>query len=478
MGFDKNKKVIKILVIVIVVLVIFAGYLILVNNSKFKIKADIGYIFNKADSALELSQSSPIMDNILNNKAEITNRIVAKVSLSDDVMESIGPAGKSIENLNNNSTITTDIKSDVASKYMDMAVNYSYNNEEIVANAYVDNNQVYLLLKNYFDKYIKFDTKSINTEKVDSKMIYDINIDDIRYLMDILKKSVVDGIDYGEITNAKDEIDIDEDKLNVNKTTLIIDTKLKNQITTILLNKILMDSKAKEIILKLVDKDKYPDVSYLEEDIRKTVLNMQTTNYDNVVLGEFSVYTSGIFSKVVRNEFKSYDLNKAVIQYTTYKTKKFDTQISIYENNALFSQANIKEISKDNYDITMTYGQNMSMDIKGIISDSTTDINYTVRISGLDDIKGDVKVERKNISKDEINQTFTARLNTPESYGTVNLTIDSTFKTIGSITKQDFTNSVNSLTNEQTMNIMTNFQNKNPKLIKAITDIINGFMEK
>jgi hypothetical protein len=96
----------------------------------------------------------------------------------------------------------------------------------------------------------------------------------------------------------------------------------------------------------------------------------------------------------------------------------------------------------------------------------------------MDDIKGDIRSEIKNIGKSEMNQTITARLNTPESYGTANITIDSTYKILNEITKPDFKNSidVNSLTNDQTTSIMTNFEKNNPKLIQAINDIITSIM--
>ncbi|MDF2866299.1 MAG: hypothetical protein K0R72_1117 [Clostridia bacterium] len=470
MGFEGNKKtIIKVLIVVIIALALFAGYIVLVNNPTFKIKSAVRYIFKETDSILQLAEKSSISNSIFENKTEVTNRMTAKVSLSDDVKNLIGPVSKSIEDLVNNSIIETNIKSDIPNKYSDVELNYSYNNEKIKANAYLDNNEIYVLIKDYFDKYIK-----VTDEKVLQDAVKEVKVDEIRYLVDVLKNSIVDAVSYGTINDSKVLIDIDEEKISVNKTTLTIDTKFTNQVTTILLNKILMDNKAKDIIIKLSGSDTYPNVTALEDDIRDQLLNIENTNYDNEVIGEYSLYTSGIFNKVVRNEIKSFDENNTVLQYTTYKTIKFDTQTSIFENNELVAKVNVKETSPDNYDITSTYGKNMSMDVKGIISQSKVDVNYTLRISGLNDIKGDLNVETRNISKSEINQTFTFRLNTPESYGTINLTVDSTIKTIENITKPDFTNNVGyeDITSTEISDIYTNFVNKNPELINAISKII------
>ncbi len=470
MGFEGNKKtIIKVLIVVIIALALFAGYIVLVNNPTFKIKSAVRYIFKETDSILQLAEKSSISNSIFENKTEVTNRMTAKVSLSDDVKNLIGPVSKSIEDLVNNSIIETNIKSDIPNKYSDVELNYSYNNEKIKANAYLDNNEIYVLIKDYFDKYIK-----VTDEKVLQDAVKEVKVDEIRYLVDVLKNSIVDSVSYGTISDSKVLIDIDEEKISVNKTTLTIDTKFTNQVTTILLNKILMDNKAKDIIIKLSGSETYPNVTALEDDIRDQLLNIENTNYDNEVIGEYSLYTSGIFNKVVRNEFKSFDENNTVLQYTTYKTIKFDTQTSIFENNELIAQVNVKETSPDNYDITSTYGKNMSMDVKGIISQSKVDVNYTLRVSGLNDIKGDLNIETRNISKSEINQSFTFRLNTPESYGTINLTVDSTIKTIENITKPDFTNNVGyeNITSTEISDIYTNFVNKNPELINAIGKII------
>jgi|GEM_PF-2960150 len=479
MGFERNKKMlIKFLVSVIIVLLAFTGYIILVNNSRYKIKSSVKYIFNKTDETLQLAQNSAMTNAFLENKTELTNRVVAKVSLSDDTIESFGPSGKKMEDLINNSIIETVVKSDVINKYMDMGINYSYNNEKIEANAYISDNELYLYIKDYFDKYLKVDASDFNVDQFFNQITSGVKVDEIRYLMNIFKQSVVDGIDYSKINSSKAEIDIDEEKLSVNKTTITIDTELENKVTTILLNKILRDTKAKEIILKLSDSKVYPNVSYIEEDIKNQLSSLETTTYDNEILGEYSIYTSGIFSNVIRNEFKSFDSKENAIQITTYKTLTFDTQIAIYENNELTSQANIKKTPENKYDIAIIFGQDISIDIKGTISQSLTDISYIVRISGAEDVKGDIRLETTTTSKNEINQIFKAKLNTPESYGTIDLTVNSTLKTVAEITKPDFKNNVNlnSLTEAQSADITKKIENKNSQFIKIINEIFSSLM--
>lgn len=475
MGFERNNKIIiKTLIVVIIALVIFAGLIVLVNNPKFKIKAAVKYMFNQADSSLESAKKSAITNAYENNKINIASKITAQISLSDDILNLLGYNGKNIQDLINNSTIETNINADMINKYVDMAMDYSYGNEKLSLNTYIDNNQTYVYLKDLYSKYIKIGQNDVNMNQIFTETTTNISIDEISYLMDILKKSIVSSLEYGKYNTTKADIDIDGEKVSVNKTTLTIDTEFDNKINLALIDNVLYDDKAKGILIKLVDRNKYPDIAALEADIRSKLLKIQSTTYDNKVLGEYSLYTTGLLNDVVRNEFKSFDNENVVIQYTTYKASKFDTQICLYNNNELVGEANIKEASGDNYDITLTFGSDMSMDIRGVIKEKLIDVNYTLRISGMDDFRGYFKSEIKKSNKNEVSGTSTFNLDTPESYGTINLTMDSTIKKIDNITKPDFSNSVDmdKMTTQDVNNIITGAKIKYLGFLRALDNIL------
>lgn len=479
MGFETSKKrIIKFLVVIIILLVIFAGFLLLINNPTFKMKSAVRYMFNEANTTLNTTKKSNMANAIMDNKVNVTNKIAANVSLSNNLMLFLGNAGTDIENFINNSVVETNITSDVPNKYMDFGVNYSYNSEKISANAYLDNNQMYLYLKDYFDKYIEVSQNDFKPEEFFNQMSSSIKIDDVQYVMNILKQSILENVDKSKITTAKEEIDIDNKKVPVNKTTFTIDNEFTQKVGISLLNKILVDDRAKEIIYSLVDHNEYPDMASFVDDMKNELSTMQSEQIDNTVIGEYSLYTSGIFSKIVRNELKISGDQEDVLQYTTYKTEKYDKQLAFYENNELIAEANERQTSKDNYDIALSFGKDVSMDIQGMMTKQLVDVTYTIRVSGMDDIKGNFKLETKDINENEMNQALTFKLDTPSSYGTLTLTVDSDIKIIDNINKPDFaSNSVSSdsLTDYQINNMMTNFENKNPKVIQAINDIMSKF---
>lgn len=476
MGFDKRRKAIRILVVLLVILVVFAGYLVITNNPRFKIKMGIQTIFNKVDDTLMATQKSEFTNAFLKNKVEYTNRIVANSTLNNNTIKDyIAMPGADFQKLINNSTIKTNVKSDIPNKYLNVDLDYSYNDERILANTYIDNEQLYIQIQDYFDKILKINTEYFNAEEYFNQMTTKITVEEISYILNVIKFSIVDASEFATVTNSKEEVTIVDKKINLHKTTVVMDTDFIKKLQTIFSNKVLYDQKAKEILFKM---GSYKDITELENLIKEELVNIQMRVEEYKKVAEYSLYTSGIFNKVVRNEFRYFDEKNIVVQYTTHDTIKFNKQISIYENNELLSQINIIEKPNNYYDITATKGRDMSLDISGTITEKLVEVNYTIRMSKHDDLKGDIRYELKNINSNEMNQNLILRLNTPESYGTAQVTMDSTLKIVNEITKPDFSNSVkiDSLTTDQLEAIIVNFQNKNPNMIKLVVDIINSLI--
>ena len=473
MGFDKRRKIIRILV---VLLVIFAGYLVITNNPRFKIKMGIQTIFNKADDTLKATQKSEFTNAFLKNKIEYTNRIVANSTLNNNTIKDyIAISGADFQRLINNSTIKTSIKSDMPNKYLNLDLDYSYNDERILASTYIDNEQLYIQIQDYFDKILMVNTEYFNAEEYFKQTATKVTVDEISYMLNLVKFSIVDASEFATVTKTKEQVTIVDEKINLHKTTLSMDTDFVKKLKTILCNKVLYDQKAKEILFKM---GSYESITELENVIKEELVNIEKKVENYKKIAEYSLYTSGVFNKVVRNEFRYFDDDNIVVQYTTYDTIKFNKQVSIYENNELVSQINITQKPNNYYDIDITKGRDMSLDISGTLTEKLVEINYTLRLSKHDDLKGDIRYELKNISSNEMNQNLIFRLNTPESYGTAQVTMDSTLKVVNEITKPDFSNSVkvDSLTADQLENIMKNFQNKNPNIIKLVIDIINSLI--
>ncbi|MEG1990038.1 MAG: hypothetical protein RR144_04115 [Clostridia bacterium] len=465
----KSKKVIIGIIIIFVLIVItsISTYFVIINNPNFRIKATIGYMFEIADNFLKETEKSEIVNAFLDKKLVIKGKFSPNIKFSNSFKKTVNL--DKLENLINSSYIETNVNSDIQNKYIN--ANISYNN--INADVHLNNNDMYLQIKDYYDKYIKLNTKSDELEDVFKTVSSNIKIEEIRYMMNILKNCIKNSIDEKNITRISTDITIDEEKIDVNKITFKMDNKYMNKLEQSLLNKILNNEKAKQITFKLFS-NKYKNITEFENNINLELEKIKKeTTEKNEIVAEYIIYTNGIFNTTVRQELKIIDIIEEVLQYTTYKSIKFDECISYYKNNELVAESNIKNISKNIYDITTSIGKNTSFDIKGKLNEKNTDLDYVVRLAGMDEIKGNLKIDTNKINNKEMNQRLNLIINADKTYGILNLKCENNFKIVESITKPNFTESVDikDITKIELNNIFNKFQTLNEKLIKDIIQI-------
>lgn len=471
----KNRKLlISIGIALVIAIVLFTTYFIVTNNPTFRVKATISYMIGSASELLEKSDNSQFTNAFLNGRTEIKTDITAKLSFADGLKKKLSVPLDKIEKFVNSSLISTEIKTDIKDEYVNVNLDYVYNNDKISIETYTSDLDTYLRAKEYYDNFIKIGSISQKYSDVISSQITN---DELSYIVDIIKKSIVDSIEDKNIKKTDDIIEIDEERIDVNKFIFEIDNAYINRMQIKLLEIIKTDEKACKIMYKL-DKNNYPDVNEFNKslDLRIKKLNDEVDEKD-IVVAEYVVYTKGVFNETLRQELKMKDSKEFAFQYITYKCSKFDENISIYKDNEIILESNIKKHSKDVYDISTKIGSDISFDIKGKINNSNLDLEYVIRTSGLDDIKGSLKSNSNIVNNKEMKNDFDFKINTPETYGTLELTAKTYFKVVDNISKVSFKDSVpvNNITNEEMINILEKFESKNNKILKDLNDIILSF---
>lgn len=466
-------KIAILLIITTLLISLFLIFLAYINNSKFKIKMAAEYIFNKTNNLATLMQNSPLVYSYGDNKINVVSDITANFDLSNDILTFLGPKGKDIETFINNSSANTSVNIDALNKYMDATINYSYTDEKLPINTYLNENQIYLYSKDIYDKYINTKQSWFNSDAFFDKLSSQISVDEINYILNILKQSVMYSLDYGKYFTSKSKILVDDMFINVTKSTIIIDTELKNTFDNNFFNSVIDDDRAMNILYKMADHKKYPDRTSLDAYIRSRISNSQNQVINNQKIGEYSIYTSGPFDKVERNEIRLYNEN-IIIQYNSHSTNNYDSQIAIYYGNYYLSQASIKQIALDNYNINITIGNNIEINLQGIIKQSFIDLAYLISMGGIDDIQGNIKNVSTTSGQNQISNNFVFALNTPDTYGTANITINNVVKTIDNVAVPDLTNveDIDKITEKEYGQIMLNIMAKSPKLLEALDNIL------
>lgn len=201
------------------------------------------------------------------------------------------------------------------------------NNKTLDFSYYVNNNDHYIKMDNYSDKYVK-----INELVTDFKnnLIY---LEDKDYLIEFIIKSLINNLSDEYFTTVKEEIEINHQNLNVNKNILTLDRK---NVTTIL-NSVILDIKNDEKAYKMC-LELYPNFNNVNIEV--------SDNIENDAVIYFNTYTDN--NKLVKyelefdniSEFLNLNVDNFVISFS-----KDDSTIEFFINKRKI--ANINFYNKD-----------------------------------------------------------------------------------------------------------------------------------
>ena len=227
-------------------------------------------------------------------------------------------ADESTNNIIKNLELQINGQLDYKEQIGNVIINTKYKNEKFVGiSTYYEKNNLYLLLNDLYDKYIKFENKNeINTDSIDSKDAQIIT----NSIIDALKKEI-DNLKI-EQSNSTITIDGKDVKAIENKITLN-----SEQLTTISKN-ILTSLKNNKEFIKTMDKVSKENTT---ESINKLLENVNKKNADETCF--ISFYTdNGLFNK------KLISIRLAVIDNKTDDKQVIEIdKISDDEASVLFS---------------------------------------------------------------------------------------------------------------------------------------------
>ena len=209
-----------------------------------------------------------------------------------------------------------------------------FKNKELSLNYYIKNNNHYIKFDNYSDSYIQIND-IIN--KIQNKLLYIDN----DYLFEFFINNIANNIKDEYFISSKEEITLNDKKVNVTKNTLVLDRK---NVTTILNN---MLSSAKE------DEQTFKILNEYINDFENFNIDISDNLEDDIVL-YFNTYSN---NKLIKYELEvdniskvfNIDINKFVITF-------LDSEIDFYVDDEKI--ANINYYNVDNKSISDIYVAN------------------------------------------------------------------------------------------------------------------------
>ena len=395
-----NKHNAKSIVAFTVIIVLFLGLLFITfsyfNSPKKKLVDGINKFYN----VLVNRETNKEVNNILENNI-VGLRGEAKINLSGSSMDET-------LRLFDNTIIKYNYIEDKENKKASLGLNSSINNEKLIEMyGLIKDNKIYFNLKNLINKFYFIDYTFNELLQVE-------NIEDIEYVLEILKDTLIENIDNDSFSKYKEIIKINGKDEKVNKISFKFTDKFILDIIAEFVNKIKDDEKAINILVEYTKTTK--------EEILKQ-LNSFIDSSKNVTTNE--TYMFNIYVKDYMTQIKySLEMDATEISYSNYNNvKEFSVSLNgvnylniKLENNekisGMIAMMPITGTYKNNrLDLTLSYmNTNINLNISGnneIKSDEiNSNVKIEVKVSQLNKENLKLVIDSKNtISKvDKINE--------------------------------------------------------------------------
>lgn len=435
-----NKKNIIILVAILAVLLIVGGTcfgLVWINNSKNIIESSIN---NTMDVIGEEFEKAKEEVNNIEEKTVIAN-LNAKfnLDLSDNVLTT--EKLKTLQTKLNKTNLNIDIKMNQTQKLIQMVLDLAVENNDLInIDAVIDDNKGYVKFKDVFDDYVQTELTEDTSYVYEGVDIYD-DIDVIYKVVDpVIRKEIM----KGQVEKTQEEIDVNGEKVKVNKHTLTLDTKLANQMGIAVLESVKANENAIESLVNIsqamgnsITKEE------LLEDINNEIENINTdlenlTEEENEML-YFSIYTKGIIPKVVQ-----YSLLDKLNEGFTLKIKE-----------------------DDKYSLNFVYEEKEMLTIEGTYKKEEVDLTYKMVVKDEYEFTGKLLFRSENTeNKNETKEHVEFSINTGDDLiGNIGIILDCTTNITEESLSVDVSNSITE--DEIPIDVMNKFQTKLLQILLA-----------
>ncbi|MFA5603774.1 MAG: hypothetical protein WDA12_02845 [Bacilli bacterium] len=295
-----------ILLLLIISMILFSAcYLIYSSPKRLLIKG-----MEKITGNLEYLYE-PLMSNISidGNKTTIGD-ILLDIKLNSE--ETDKNTQIIVDNLNK-TKITYEYQNDLTNKKTMVNILGILEKKELFdLNFYSIQNKQYLFLKNVYEKYIEIGTVK-NLEANDTTK----TIEEIKYLSNLIKKSLLENINKTNISSEKTKVNINKKELSVKKATLFITPKDQKELYNKVIDYINEDDRALEILKRYnIDLKKEPVIDKSSKDIIFSVYYKDLTN--EIVMMELMTGTNEKIVYTVGSEdiIEFFSDNKVVFRFS------------------------------------------------------------------------------------------------------------------------------------------------------------------
>jgi len=449
----KNKSVIIIAIIAILVLALCLLYKFIYNPKKLFIKS-----INKQYTEVENYLYDLIKETSNKKAMTISNNLEFNVKVD-----------KSISNNSTNSLIdeinklklNSEVGYDKKNKQMLINVNALYEKDSIInLITYVKDKNLYLELKDLFDKYI-----IVPVDDYNSYFKNTISESDIKYILKKTKDVYINNLDEKNFKKSNGTIKIDGKDTKVSKISYEISQKEAYILGENILKELKNDSKYIEALATISNEDKETIKKSMKKGIESLQKDISSKEFDSKNRISFVTYVKGITNKSVGYEVLVNGSDNVKISYT----KGDNNTIKVVMNNEEILNA---QIYNDKIKMSINVeDKKITFDISKKVNGKKTTYDYDLNISGMS-VTGNIIIDMKKENKDG---SYEAEVDVNANVmGLVKLNVKNTSKAVitDELKLPDLSNSINyeKLTDDDINNIKSKLYEN-----KAIKTLIEKF---
>lgn len=349
-----------------------------------------------------------------------------------------------------------------------------YNDENLInANLILQDEKIYLALKDWFDKYIEISDESYDFSQI--KDTFDgVTTINKKLLIDSVNEELKNVISKQSFTKEKTKLDLEDGQTSVVKSSL----QLNNKELESLLKDLLTNLKNNETFQEALGTSKEKIINNIEESLNDESIN----DVEEKGTITISIYTQGFL-----NQFVGYDVviknnEKGEYGLEFLKQSKTKSECYLYENNSGERKNDAKitfESNKNEGKIIITVPKDdKETELVCNYKKNNNQISYEINT----ETEGNKLNIQGNIIKEDNKYSGNAIISTEvQGYGTLKLNILYSIEYNTDIEKIDVSNSVkmDEMTEEDQQKLITNVQNSklyniiNDKYLNSLNSAIN-----
>lgn len=369
---NKNGIVIALIILVALVAVAWFAYTKLFNTKNIFIRS-----INKGYAEFE-----DLIDESTKNQKDIKTFVMSNdMSFNLDVDKSlIDEDTKEIIDEVNKLSIKNEIGFDQKNQKMLLTLDALYSEKDLInVGAYLQDEKVYVELKNIFDKYIEIPVEEYGV-MFDGTGIGNASVEDVKYILSKSKDAIINNLDGKKFKKSNATIDVDGKNVKTTKITYTFDEKSVLELSEKVVEDISKDSKYIKILAK---------VSGMEEkEIKDALKEAKTSIKEEIKNGEFnseteiklSVFVKGITRKNAGYELEVNDEYDGTSKMSYYKNGKTEVFKMSQDKEDI-----ITATSKDDKTVIKlnAEGEEIKVTITKKESGKTTNYDFTVDVNGM-----------------------------------------------------------------------------------------------